>query len=73
MGWRTKSRILHLDSLLVRQEESIKTAQTIDSVVLAGGYMQTMPKHDLKDDQAFLGAGKRITKVGSSHACPDGR
>lgn len=68
MGWRTKSRNLHLDSLLVHEEESIKTAQTIDSVVLAGEYMQKMPKYDRTDDQALLGAGRRITKVDSSHA-----
>ena len=71
MGWRTKSRILYLDSLLVWEEESIKTAQTIDSVVLAGGYMQMMPKYDRKDDQAILGADGRITKVDSGRARPE--
>ena len=71
MGWRTKSRILYLDSLLVREEENIKTAQTIDSVVVAGGYMQMMPKYDRNYDQALLGAGRRITKIGRGRARPE--
>ena len=71
MGWRTKTRILYLHSLLVREEENIRTAQTTDSVVLAGGYMQMMPKYDRKNDQALLGADRRITKVVNGRARPE--
>ena len=62
MGWRTKSRILQFDSLLVREEKSIKTAQTLDSVVLVGKHMQTMSKYDRKNNQTSLYAGRRVTK-----------
>ena len=54
MGWRTKSRILHLDSLSVR-EEWMETAQTIDNVVLAVKCLQTTPKYDRKNKQALIG------------------
>ena len=42
---------------------------TIDSVVMAVGCLHIVPKYDRKDDWAYLGTSRRVTKMYNGRLC----